>query len=164
MSPFPWSPGTVERLLILRAQGLKLSSIAADLGTTRSAIEHKLRRLRSQKPARATAARPPLIPSSRSSDPLVRGVAPRERTDNPEKMMRSGLNEPDEAGITLFDLRPQDCRWIVSGSGAAALYCGKLRVGTSPYCVEHTQRAWQRLEVKAPARPTARRFQAARRR
>src|SRR3954454_1978015 len=56
MSPFPWSPGTVERLLILRAQGLKLSSIAADLGTTRSAIEHKLRRLRSQKPARATAA------------------------------------------------------------------------------------------------------------
>jgi len=47
MSPFLWSPVTVEQLLILRAQGLKLSSIAADLGTTRSAIGHKLRRLRS---------------------------------------------------------------------------------------------------------------------
>ena len=126
MSPFPWSPGTVERLLILRAQGLKLSSIAADLGTTRSAIEHKLRRLRSQKPARATAA----------------------------------VRRP----LKLFDLRPHHCRWIVFGSGEGALFCGKPKVGTSPYCVEHTQRAWQRLDVKAPARPTARRFQAARRR
>jgi hypothetical protein len=126
MSPFPWSPGTVERLLILRAQGLKLSSIAADLGTTRSAIEHKLRRLRSQKPARAPAA----------------------------------VRRP----LKLFDLRPHHCRWIVFGSGEGALFCGKPKVGTSPYCVEHTQQAWQRLEVKAPARPTARRFQAARRR
>jgi hypothetical protein len=126
MSPFPWSPVTVERLLILRAQGLKLSSIAADLGTTRSAIEHKLRRLRSQKPARATAA----------------------------------VRRP----LKLFDLRPHHCRWIVFGSGEGALFCGKPKVGTSPYCVEHTQQAWQRLEVKAPARPTARRFQAARRR
>jgi hypothetical protein len=126
MSPFPWSPGTVERLLILRAQGLKLSSIAADLGTTRSAIEHKLRRLRSQKPAQATAA----------------------------------VRRP----LKLFDLRPHHCRWIVFGSGEGALFCGKPKVGTSPYCVEHTQQAWQRLEVKAPARPTARRFQAARRR
>jgi hypothetical protein len=126
MSPCPWSPGTVERLLILRAQGLKLSSIAADLGTTRSAIEHKLRRLRSQKPARATAA----------------------------------VRRP----LKLFDLRPHHCRWIVFGSGEGALFCGKPKVGTSPYCVEHTQQAWQRLEVKAPARPTARRFQAARRR
>ena len=158
MSPFPWSPGTVERLLILRAQGLKLSSIAADLGTTRSAIEHKLRRLRSQKPARARLPCP-LIPSSRTLT-LWSGVAPRSERQS-GKMIRSGLHEP---GITLFDLRPHHCRWIVSGSGAAALYCGKPRVGTSPYCVEHTQRAWQRLDVKAPARPTARRFQAARRR
>jgi len=45
MSQFAWSPVTVERLLILRAQGHKLSSIAAELGTTSSAIEHKLRRL-----------------------------------------------------------------------------------------------------------------------
>ena len=110
----------------MRAQGLKLSSIAADLGTTRSAIEHKLRRLRSQKPARATAA----------------------------------VRRP----LKLFDLRPHHCRWIVFGSGEGALFCGKPKVGTSPYCVEHTQQAWQRLEVKAPARPTARRFQAARRR
>ena len=83
-------------------------------------------RLRSQKPARATAA----------------------------------VRRP----LKLFDLRPHHCRWIVFGSGEGALFCGKPKVGTSPYCVEHTQQAWQRLEVKAPARPTARRFQAARRR
>jgi hypothetical protein len=159
MFRFAWCPVTVERLLTLRAQGLRLSSIAAELGTTSSAIEHKLRRLRSQKPAQAPAARDPLIPRSRTSDPLVWGVAPRKRNDNPETMIRSGLHEP---GITLFDLRPHDCRWIVSGSGAAALYCGKPRVGTSPYCVEHTQRAWQRLTPEAPARPMARRSHPAR--
>src|SRR3954453_7054934 len=91
MSRFAWSPVTVERLLTLRAQGHKLSSIAAELGTTSSAIEHKLRRLRSQKLAQAPAARGPLRPSSRNSDPLTRGVVPRERNDNPQKMMRSGL-------------------------------------------------------------------------
>ena len=118
MSPFLWSPVTVERLLILRAQGLKLSSIAADLGTTRSAIEHKLRRLRSQKAAEALAAR---------------------------------------RSLPLFDLRPHHCRWIVSGDGAEALFCGQPQVGASPYCVEHTQRAWQRLTPGVQARPTARR-------
>ena len=51
MSSFSWTPFTIERLLILRAQGLMHSSIAAELGTTPSTIEHKLRRLRSQKPA-----------------------------------------------------------------------------------------------------------------
>src|SRR5215212_6628272 len=112
MSRFPWSPVTVERLLILRAQGHRLSRIAAKLGTTPSTIEHKLRRLRSQKPAQASAVRHPL---------------------------------------PLFDLRPRHCRWIVSGSGAEALFCGKPKVGSSPYCFEHTQQAWQRLEVKTPA-------------
>src|SRR5215210_83310 len=125
MSRFPWTPFTVERLRILRAQGLMLSRIAAELGTTPHAIEHKLRRLRSQKPAQATAVRRPL---------------------------------------KLFDLRPHHCRWIVFGSGEGALFCGKPKVGTSPYCVEHTQQAWQRLEVKAPARPTARRSSLIRRR
>ena len=114
MSRFPWSSVTVERLLILRAQGLRLSRIAAELGTTTYAIEHKLRRLRSQKPTQAPAARP----------------------------------------LKLFDLRPDHCRWIVSGSGAEALFCGKPRVGTSPYCIEHTQRAWQRSNREGSARPT----------
>src|SRR3954449_2063045 len=98
MSRFPWSPVTVERLLILRAQGLRLSSIAAELGTTTYAIEHKLRRLRNQKPAQTPAARP----------------------------------------LKLFDLRPHHCRWIVLGSGEGAEFCGKPRVGSSPYCIEHT--------------------------
>src|SRR3954467_12413311 len=111
MSRFPWSPVTVERLLILQAQGLRLSRIAAELGTTTYAIGHKLRRLRSRKPTQAPAARHPL---------------------------------------TLFDLRPHYCRWIVLGSGEGAVFCGKPKMGTSPYCVEHTERAWQRSNRDAP--------------
>src|SRR3954452_17408646 len=155
MSSFPWSPVTVERLLILRAQGLKLSSLAAALGTTRSAIEHKLTRLRSQNPVRAPAACDPLIPSSRSSDPVVQGLAPRKGNGNPDKMMGSGLHEPDKPSLPLFDLRPHDCRWIVAGWGAAVLYCVPPKVGASPYCVEHTQRAWPRLTPGVQARSTA---------
>ena len=118
-------PLTVERLLSLRAQGLMLSRIAAELGTTTHAIEHKLRRLRNQRPAPDTAARRPL---------------------------------------KLFDLRPHHCRWIVIGSGEGAVFCGKPKVGTSPYCFEHTQQAWQRPKPEAQAIPTARRLHVARRR
>ena len=120
MSRFSWSPATVERLLILRAQGLRLSRIAAELGTTPSAIEHKLRRLRGQKPTQAPQA------------PAARRLLP----------------------LTLFDLRPRHCRWIVFGSGTGALFCGKPKVGTSPYCFEHTQQAWQRPKIAAQAIPT----------
>jgi hypothetical protein len=125
MSSFSWTPFTVERLLILRAQGLMHSSIAAELGTTPSTIEHKLRRLRSQKPAQPTAVRRP---------------------------------------VKLFDLRPHHCRWIVLGTGAGALFCGKPKVGTSPYCFEHTQQAWQKPKIGTPIIPTVIRLPAARRR
>ena len=125
MSSFSWTPFTVERLLILRAQGLMLSKIAADLGTTTHAIEHKLRRLRNQKPAQPTAA---------------------------------------HRLVKLFDLRPHHCRWIVFGSGTGALFCGKPKVGTSPYCFEHTQQAWQKPKIGAQAIPTVIRLPAARRR
>jgi len=100
-----------------------LSKIAAELGTTTHAIEHKLRRLRYQKPAQATAARSP---------------------------------------VKLLDLRPYHCRWIVLGSGAGALFCGKPKVGTSPYCCEHTQ-AWQKPKIEAQVIPTVMRLPAARR-
>ena len=95
MSSFSWTPFTTERLLILRAQGFRLSSIAAELGTSTHAIEHKLRRLRSQKPAQPTG-----VTAARSP-------------------------------VKLFDLRPHHCRWIVFGSGAGALFCGKPKVGNS---------------------------------
>jgi len=86
--------------------------------------EHKLRRLRNQKPVQATAARPP---------------------------------------VKLFDLRPHHCRWIVLGSGAGALFCGKPKVGTSPYCCEHTQQAWPKPKIEAQVIPTVMRLPAARR-
>ena len=128
MFRFAWCPVTVERLLTLRAQGLRLSSIAAELGTSTHAIEHKLRRLRSQKPAQPTG-----VTAARSP-------------------------------VKLFDLRPDHCRWIVFGSGAGALFCGKPKIGTSPYCFEHTQQAWQKPKIGTPTIPTVMRLPAARRR
>jgi hypothetical protein len=92
MSRFGWTSVTVERLLSLRAQGILLSRIAADLGTTPYAVEHKLRRLRGHRLPQAPAARP----------------------------------------LKLLDLRAHHCRWIVLGSGAGAVFCGKPRLGAHP--------------------------------
>ena len=115
MSSFSWTPFTVERLLILRAQGLMHSSIAAELGTTLSAIEHKLRRLRSQKPTQPTAVRASSGQAFQSSSP----------------------------SLSL------DCVW----ERREALFCGKPKVGTSPYCFEHTQQAWQKPKSRDPNNP-----------
>ncbi len=116
--PFP-----IASVEVRRARDADRALRAAELGTTPYAIEHKLRRLRNQRPARAPAA----------------------------------VCRP----LKLFDLRPHHCRWIVFGSGEGALFCGKPKAGTSPYCVEHTQRAWQRPNRKVPVHPTARRSHAA---
>jgi hypothetical protein len=184
MSRFPWSPVTVERLLILRAEGLKLSSIAAELGTTTYAIEHKLRRLRGRKPAQASQvmSRFPWSPVTVERLLILQAQGLRLSRIAAElgtttyaiehKLRRLRGRKPAQASqvpavrlpLPLFDLRPRHCRWIVSGSGTEALFCGQPRVGSSPYCVEHTQRAWQRSNREAPARPTARRSYLVRRR
>ena len=85
------------------------------------------------------------------------------------KLRRLRNQEPAQAAVArpqvkLFDLRPHHCRWIVLGSGAGALFCGKPKVGTSPYCVEHTQQAWQKPKIEVQAIPTVMRLPAARRR
>jgi len=85
------------------------------------------------------------------------------------KLRRLRNQEPAQAAVArpqvkLFDLRPHHCRWIVLGSGAGALFCGKPKVGTSPYCFEHTQQAWQKPKIEVKAIPTVMRLPAARRR
>ena len=85
------------------------------------------------------------------------------------KLRRLRNQEPAQAAVArpqvkLFDLRPHHCRWIVLGSGAGALFCGKPKVGTSPYCFEHTQQAWQKPKIEVQAIPTVMRVPAARRR
>jgi hypothetical protein len=85
------------------------------------------------------------------------------------KLRRLRNQEPAQAAVArpqvkLFDLRPHHCRWIVLGSGAGALFCGKPKVGTSPYCFEHTQQAWQKPKIEVQAIPTVMRLPAARRR
>ena len=181
MSRFPWSPATVERLLLLRTEGLRLSSIAAELGTTPYAIEHKLRRLRGQKPAQASQVMSRFPWSPVTVERLLilqaQGLRPSRiaaelgttthAIEHKLRRLRNQRPAPDTAArrpLKLLDLRPHHCRWIVIGSGEGAVFCGKPKVGTSPYCFEHTQQAWQRPKTEAQAIPTARRLHVARRR
>ena len=98
------------------------------------------------------------------------GAAQSDRGGSTEHKLRRLRNqEPAQAAVArpqvkLFDLRPHHCRWIVLGSGAGALFCGKPKVGTSPYCFEHTQQAWQKPKIEVQAIPTVIRLPAARRR
>src|SRR3954469_739331 len=82
------------------------------------------------------------------------------------KLRRLRGHKPPQAPaahpLKLLDLRAHHCRWIVLGSGEGAVFCGEPRLGGSPYCVEHTQRAWQRPTPESTS--SARRIHAARRR
>jgi hypothetical protein len=48
--------------------------------------------------------------------------------------------DPPRDGITTLELRPDTCRWPVSGTGASMLYCGQP-VENAVYCPEHQARA-----------------------
>ncbi len=48
---------------------------------------------------------------------------------------------PEALGLRLVDLDVNDCRWPVSGDGAATLFCGHPSTGDSSYCAHHRFRS-----------------------
>ena len=50
---------------------------------------------------------------------------------------------PQLPGIRLFDLRERHCRWPLGDFRTVPVrFCGCATVGSSPYCSEHTERAF----------------------
>ncbi len=104
---------------------------------TRNAVCGKLHRLKITKPPKPPKpkAAPKREPQQRARHPL------NPRFNEPRVIVKRAppaAPEPGSTGLTILDLRSIDqCRYITSGEGRAALYCGSMVREGSPWCQLH---------------------------
>ncbi len=152
-----WNDERVELLKKLWAEGLSASQIASRLGgVTRNAVIGKVHRLGLS--GRAT--------SSRSSAPRPRRVqAPRQHRA-PSLMFGTRGNvalkpqfhedvEPQPAPVaelyippaeraSILTLKESMCHWPIGDPASEDFYfCGRKKVGSTPYCEHHARLAYQ---------------------
>jgi hypothetical protein len=61
---------------------------------------------------------------------------------------------PPLPGLRLSELRERSCRWPLGAfSDPPVRFCGAATAGTSPYCSEHTERAFSGVKSSRPAAP-----------
>jgi len=106
-----WPEDRIDRLREMYGK-MPVREIAAELGVSRSTIIGKAWRLGLSAPRK----RPPKLAPPPPIEPTID---------------LSGL-------VTLGDLRPRDCRWVVGQpNGLATAFCGKRKTDESSYCAEH---------------------------
>lgn len=144
-----WTP---QRELDLRkywAENRSGSEIAALLGgLTRCAVLGKAWRLglparsessklsrkkRKFKTAPPAAVKPPLAPKpvtlvASMCLPILKALVTE---------MHKTIEEPPAEGIDILDLEKHHCRYITSGDGIRAKFCGARKMDDSSYCSEH---------------------------
>jgi GcrA cell cycle regulator len=149
--PFTWTAEKEQRLRDLWAEkqrGTKISAstIAAELGTTRSACLGKLNRLgllkasgpREKRQLAPRAPRAPMLKVNGSEAPVRK---PEPLPDPPPIVLAPRREEPPPApgeGVTLVELRLESCRWPMGNPLEESFrFCGQHRIGTGPYCEAH---------------------------
>lgn len=147
-----WSTDRVTKLLYLWEQGLSGAEIAKafDGLFTRNAIIGKLNRLGKR---RETPVRPMLATKPVETRPFpykAPSVKPTssgwKRPPAPKAAPKPLPPQPpvDPRSITMEELTAKDCKWIVSGEGADALFCGARKDPERSYCGHHHAVAYYR--------------------
>lgn len=147
MNPATWTPERVETLKTKWAAGWSAGQIRAELpGFSRNAILGKIDRLkltrdrgvvRKPRKPRAVGRQPGAVRNTTRIQAKVNGHDPglSARFEAPS----------DGAGIQLFDLTNETCRWPKGTPGHADFcFCGRLGadlIAARPYCAEHTAAA-----------------------
>jgi hypothetical protein len=113
------------------------AEIANKIGTvTRMAvIGRAARRGLPRLQARLLAGRPPK-PGAR-----IRKRVERPDAFIPHRRFKPVLSPVEPLNIPFFDLAPQHCRYVSSGEGYQAQFCGHDRIGESSYCPFHERLA-----------------------
>jgi GcrA cell cycle regulator len=151
-----WPEERTAELLRLRDEHLTGSQIAARLGTTRSAVIGKLRRLDLGPISgyrRGTAVEAKNKPERRRSKLYVTNSAAvlREVPIQPLPQPKPSNTQTDQQiphsqRCTLMQLGRDSCRWPVGEIGTPEFFfCGATRIDGSPYCASHTRRALRAL-------------------
>lgn len=140
---FDWNSDRIDQLKSLIALGLSASKIAGRMGASRASVLGKARRL--QIPIGGGRA------SIMNASERARVSKPKPKPKKTVPAFRFGGAQRDipvegaEGAKKILDLRPSDCRWIVSGEAADALFCCKPMV-SGAYCQDHAARAYRRGE------------------
>ena len=156
-----WTDDRIARAKKLAGEGLSFSAIAADLGgVTRNAVIGKLGRLGIKKkclgqPRRRTS---PIPKAQRNGGAVLFGIrsraaeksrnaAPQQSVDFDELPSSEATSlpaEPPRNIVSLFDLRPEHCRWPISDHNDKTIgFCGADRLDdTVSYCSHHCLRTF----------------------
>lgn len=149
-----WTDERVALLIKLRTvDGLSCGQIAKKLGgVTREAVIGKLSRLKISLPGRPTMRLPrrdigilrgPKVIRNLKADTAVASGALRNITTTkplPKSTVIALTCEP----VDFEHLSRTGCKWPVGGDGADTLYCGDVRDGRRPFCVEHSKLGFQK--------------------
>jgi GcrA cell cycle regulator len=111
-------------------EGHTAAVIASLMGVSRNAVigrAHRLKLAKREKRKRispATTRRPqrPHIPKKPSAPRFIR---------------REPMIAPGSLDLTIMQLEPHQCRWITSGAGTDAFYCGHSAAKPHGYCEAH---------------------------
>jgi len=139
---------------IIRAwnSGLSMGEIAIELGTTRNSISGRISRMRERGISVSVRALPPQKKKGKKANPVV--LPKREK---PQKL--AFLSKPSEIPavneifekakrrkerVAIMGLTDSSCRFIVEGSGAGAIFCGRKKSGKT-YCEDHHKICYQSL-------------------
>lgn len=145
-----WTEGRIALLRKLWSEGLSCSQIAKQLGggVSRNGVIGKIHRLGLN--IRATPARPvkpkpkPIGPTRRQRIAPSKPLPP---TPPPEP-----IADATGARITILTLNESTCKFPHGDPmDADFAFCGRVKVGGSPYCIAHDRIAYQ------PSQPRRRR-------
>jgi hypothetical protein len=128
-----------EKILKMWNENMTGTEIGAVLGTTRNAILGRLHRLKAygidtskSRPARVTPQRPktPRVKVAKKETPKPKT----EKIYYPPR-----IEEQPISGVTLLQLKPKSCRFIISHEDAnVRIFCGKNKE-RGAYCGNHAR-------------------------
>ena len=122
-----WNPTQLTILRSMWAAKATGLEIGAELGTSRSAVLGKLRRLGL---VRGSKPKPPPMIFTRD-----RSRVARRKPKPPAETLRPGP-------VTMEHLAAKHCRWIEGSPTPDPLYCGVAQQYGSPYCPKHTAQSF----------------------
>jgi hypothetical protein len=152
-SPVKWTPEMLERAERLHLRGEKPQYIANVLGQglTRTAVYKKLSRAGLYKRVKGVVVEAPQI--APPPPVLVPEPQPEPAPPPPVAVEPPPPPPPKPVGLTLLQLSPLSCRWIINdprpGLNEEAIFCGDRKVDKAPYCRKHWDMAHNWVGKKA---------------
>lgn len=132
-----WNSSRIEALKQYWAKGLTCTQIAKELGSTRSAVAGKARRLNLEPRFVMPAAPKPILRERQKANGMVRrGFI---RPAPPLQIVASiPADEPSPCGCSLLELKPGHCKFPIGFPGEPGFhFCARETDGT--YCLGHRE-------------------------